>query len=263
MSSGWNPTTLDSVAKLEKELSQLEARGWLFRGQSKARGSLVPSIDRPPLDVASRAAKLELERQSIEIFRRSLKYLTSESERLAMQDDHIALMVLRHYDVPTRLLDWSLSPYVAAFFAADGSRHADGEIWAFDERHYRVEGAKQWKRWPQTTRNGEFHPQLTMFLRDLGEIDWFVCTFYFRDTFPRQFAQKGAFSLTAHFGQDHSVRIATMMGDQAHYRRFRIPAEEKVELLTYLRQTRGISRETLFPDAAGAAQTAAAVFPKV
>jgi hypothetical protein len=173
----WHPRRIGSIAQFENLLGPLTDRRWLFRGQPRVWGSLIPSIDRPPRERPGRVVKLFLERRSIEAFRLNVRTLTNQSERLAITDPHIALMVLRHYDVPTRILDWSLSPHVAAFFAAETCETADGEIWAFDEPLYECEGRKQWDVGPPVTRKGEFHPQYTMFMPNLGLIDWFVCAF--------------------------------------------------------------------------------------
>jgi hypothetical protein len=195
-----------------------------------------------------RAVKLFLERRSIEAFRQNVRRLRNQSERLAMTDPHIALMVLRHYNVPTRIMDWSQSPHVAAFFAANTEETQDAEIWGFDEPLYEVEGLKQWDVGPPVTRNGEFHPQFTMFLPDLGGIDWFICAFYFPDTFPRQHAQHGAFSLTAQFEVDHAHYIARLLQRPDRCLRFIIPASLKADLRAHVRVTQGIETRTLFPD---------------
>ncbi|ELY91195.1 FRG domain-containing protein [Natrinema altunense] len=45
------------------------------------------------------------------------------------------LAIAQHYGLPTRLLDWSFSPLVAAYFATrSGDTEHDGAIWALDYR---------------------------------------------------------------------------------------------------------------------------------
>lgn len=266
MDPEWETTRVSSVGELADILIGLGGRGWLFRGHPTSYGSLIPSIDRPPLDVLARVEKLKLERQSIDTFRAAAKYFAHDGEAAAMADDLIALMVLRHYDVPTRLLDWSGSGLVAAYFAACAHPTCEGEIWAFDRPYYQNEGVKQWRRWPETTLNGsgnpeDFAPQLTAFLPDVPSDYWFVCLFYQRPGFPRQLAQHGAFSMTANFSEDHAPHIARLMGDKARFHRLMIPAAIKSELVAFLREHHGLWRGALYPDSAGAAQTAAALFP--
>lgn len=143
MSHSWNTTILDSEAKALHVLTELRGKRWLCRGQSKRYDGLVPSIDRDILKNLSSLEKLNLERQSIDLFRSTARFFVDQGEQNALTDDIIALMVLRHYKVPTRLLDWSMSPYVAAYFASRHNDTEDGEIWSFDESLYEKEGAKQ------------------------------------------------------------------------------------------------------------------------
>jgi len=262
-SHSWNETTLTSEAESLRVLAELRGKRWLCRGQSKSYGGLVPSIDRQGRDRLSRLKKLSLERQSIDIFQATARSFASVGEALALKDDIVALIVLRHYGVPTRLLDWSKSPYVAAYFAASDPDTEDGEIWSFNEPLYEEEGKKQWQKWPETTSDGtgnhdKFDPTLTAFALD-DPPDWIICGFY-PPSFPRQDAQQGVYTITARFGRDHADSLANIFDDNAHYHRYVVSARLKPKLRRLLREKHGIWRGSLFPDAAGAADTAHKVF---
>jgi len=116
-------------------LEKLENERWASRGQGRPYGRLTPSIDRGWLARVSRRGKLQLERRSIELFRRAAQSF-APGEEGAQGDDFIALMVLRHYGAPTRLLDWTRHPSVAAYFACSPPDDEDGEVWAFDYEAY-------------------------------------------------------------------------------------------------------------------------------
>lgn len=263
MSPAWNTTTLESEAAALQVLSELRSKRWLSRGQSKRYGGLVPSIDRDGRHVLSRIEKLKLERQSIELFRSTARFFADPGERGALGDDIVALMVLRHYGVPTRLLDWTRSPYVSAYFAAESRDDEDGEIWTFDEPLYEELGSNQWKLWPQTTTDhsgsrDRFDAKLTAFTSEEPP-DWFICGFY-TPGFHRQNAQDGAYTMTARLGRDHADAIANLLGESSHYHRYVIRPGLKAELRKFLRENRSIWRGSLFPDSAGAAETASTVF---
>ena len=150
----WNSTTLKSEAEVMRVLTELQGKRWLSRGQADTYKSLIPSIDREGRDMLSRTEMLTLERQSIDIFRSTARFFADEGERTALQSDIGALMVLRHYGAPTRLLDWSQSPFVSAYFAVSENDSRDGEIWSFDYDRYMKKGGEQWRLWPHTTTDG-------------------------------------------------------------------------------------------------------------
>ena len=104
----------------------------MFRGQVKERWGLVPSFTRDlqghNLD---ELAVIRLEHQLVDQFRREAHRELSPS--VIPQRDRVVswIPLMRHFGAPTRVLDWSLSPYVAAYFAVEKDWDADGAVWWF------------------------------------------------------------------------------------------------------------------------------------
>lgn len=98
---------------LKKSKSMTPAK-WIFRGQSY-KEPLMSS-----LEWALKSYKIPLydapkiEKWMIRDFRR--KYEGIDFERVS-EDTFYCLSLMQHYGCPTRLLDWTYSPYIAAFFA--------------------------------------------------------------------------------------------------------------------------------------------------
>lgn len=255
----WTTKKISTEREVFEELVRLQGRRWLSRGQHRPFGGLLPSIDRNGRKKLSRQQKLTLERQSINLFQRTARYLLP-GEESAANDDVSALMVMQQYHVPTRLLDWSISPYIALYFAVDENDKEDGELWCFDELRYEKKGAEQWEKWPKTTVGGKgppahFDAKLTMF-KD-NPPPWFVCQFYPRGQgFPRQNAQQGAYSLTSDFGRDHAEAIGKLLKNHKHCFKYEISKSLKPQLRKVLLEKHNICRGSLFSDTAGAAETA-------
>jgi hypothetical protein len=108
----------------------LSSQRWAFRGQENAAWGLKSSIERLKEDY-SNSFRMEAEEYVRKAFRRRahhyIGYLPREREEL----EWLALM--RHHDAPTRLLDWTKSPYVAMFFAlAKAGEDQTSAVWAID-----------------------------------------------------------------------------------------------------------------------------------
>jgi hypothetical protein len=85
--------------------------------------------------------------------------------------------------------------------------------------------------------------------------DWIICIFY-PTGFLRQNAQDGFYTLTARLGCDHSEVITRLLNDKSRHHRYIVSAKLKPALWKLLRERHGIWRGSLFPDSAGAAETA-------
>lgn len=110
-----------------------EGTHYWFRGQSNSSWQLRPSLYRitQNLNLSDQQA-IELETAALAEFR-SKAHLFVDSSLL----DKVTTLpcwwaLMQHHGAPTRLLDWSTSPYVAAYFAAqqDGSGEP-GAVWGF------------------------------------------------------------------------------------------------------------------------------------
>jgi hypothetical protein len=115
---------------------------YLFRGVSNHDYQLVSSFDRLFPSVVERG---RLSTEMLEAFRQEcLIHMPAE----ILERDDTVLALGQHHGLPTRLLDWSESPYVAAFFALDGALphrmdpqryaaiwvlHLDAPIWNAEE----------------------------------------------------------------------------------------------------------------------------------
>jgi hypothetical protein len=98
---------------------------WIYRGQT-ADWALQTSLERNlkswDIDLA-RAASVEL--RFIRDFRRKYR---GEGQAQANDDLLSCLSLMQHHGAPTRLLDFSYSPYVAARFAI-GQGSKEGTVW--------------------------------------------------------------------------------------------------------------------------------------
>jgi len=105
-----------------------EYRSWAFRGQRDASWPLLSSLSRYLFKYQLHAEAWPIQEERIlRIFRRkAYLYLT----RVPEEDDSLQwLALMQHHGAPTRLLDFTWSPYVAAFFALEKAI-GDSAVWA-------------------------------------------------------------------------------------------------------------------------------------
>lgn len=106
---------------------------YVFRGQANSAWSLKPSLLRLLPSSTQPARAIEIEWGMLEDFKSQAHLhvpagLLPPSLRMSAPAEWWALM--QHYGAPTRLLDWTQSAYVAAYFAVESGWDTDGVLYA-------------------------------------------------------------------------------------------------------------------------------------
>ena len=132
--AGWN-----DLASLVEHFSYFSAHDWLFRGVTDATHELVPKIGRLKTravkeDPVTRIkARVPYRREDELAVFQMFKQQARSHILPAPSTDLEWLAVAQHFGLPTRLLDWTESLFVAAWFAVEkaGAKpsKADSAIW--------------------------------------------------------------------------------------------------------------------------------------
>jgi hypothetical protein len=124
--------TIRSWDEFTKLVPKAQVHSWIYRGQSEEKWPLATTIERAlgRWEINLKNAT-SIEFQLIREFRRRLnlpEYARCHNDTL------FCLALMQHYGAPTRLLDCTYSPYVAAAFAMEQGVKKVPTIWAFHGR---------------------------------------------------------------------------------------------------------------------------------
>ena len=247
-----------------KSIVELDYDDLACRGEAQKYRHMKPKLDRL-IDHAKRAHRLRVERDVCQRFREHAPVHLCDFEREYLETRWLQLVVMQHYGAPTRLVDWTKSPWVAAFFAVSSEAKKDGHIYIF--RRTAMEAAIKsrfskdlddlvWGRRPKDSAISQdawdyAKPNKVLFedepVKAFG--NW-TATFYSRLThFPRLVAQQGLFTFASKPNLDHWALIRDQTAEDDRWD-LTIGAGAKAGILRGLNIT-GINGATLFPGADG------------
>ena len=105
---------VQTIDELMRELNSLP-NNFVFRGQSDAAWGLQSTLERTLGGTWNAQSARKFEDYSLDVFK-SKYHIYSGTEHLP-KSKLSWLSVMQHYGVPTRLIDFTTSPYIALYFA--------------------------------------------------------------------------------------------------------------------------------------------------
>jgi len=259
-----------------KDLPHYQSDNWLFRGQACSQWALRTSLERACQDqyVKTLDEAPALEKRLIREFqRRYHHYVVGRPEPVGIE----WLSIMQHYGAPTRLLDWTYSIYVAAYFAVevpcktDEGKLSDCAIWCVNSNWVRNEGI------PLFEASGKDAKYLKEEDKDKAFQQDFFCSLTDKDNpgpecvLPAQpwklderlTIQKGIFLSPGDVRKSFENNLCKLKGfdDSNNLLKLIIPHPMRSDALSNL-HSMNISRASLFPGLDGFAQSLKIYHPK-
>jgi hypothetical protein len=228
------------------KLNEQGDAGWYIRGQSNELWPLRPSLLRNFGDINVERA-LGIEFGATRRFM-SQYHLHSPSDGID-KSKWSAIgwwMLMQHYSCPTRLLDWTLSPYVALYFAVEQFPESDGAVWFFPSSALETIMENRYGRFDPVSKQLESHDVKAVYPIEATQHN------------NRSASQQAVFTVCTHVLSDHGDIISEAFVGQEHQNplsKVVIPAELKNEFLSRLK-TMNITPSSLFPGLDGLGRAA-------
>jgi len=263
-------TTLSDFLKDSRELQLKANQRIYYRGESKKSHDLLPSIGRKHSFGGMEIKRFEPNQEKNLLHRFRRNYYAHSGKAISEWE---ALLLARHYGLPTRLLDWSASALASLFFACENNPHEDGQLWGMvardQDKHWDIftlikdENTSISKNKILGALSGALHRHADHSLKVIGKLpadsqtDEFVKIIYPILNSPRIVAQGGIFTWHSNPYRALNVDYINVVFkddnlDIKNLYRWIIPWKQKRELLESLDNC-GINKKSLFPDLDGLA----------
>lgn len=254
------PAGLHALIDARMNPAKREGHSIAWRGVGRAEWTLRSTLDRCLFRVVSAEdymAWVGRELAILEDFRVRALAFASQTEAAFLQtlDGPRVWNVMalgRHAGLPTRMVDWSWSPWVAAYFACMEHGDADGCIWWFNQTQLESVLHANWDPWKVPTRqqaygSGGDERALEVRAFDASGHPW-LTKIHHHFMFPRMEAQQGFTTACGQIRKDHNDAMDELPCSETVQRgRIRISAAAKGELMEMLKSYNVDARSLLYP----------------
>ena len=237
-------------ASLKNQLR--DQRDWMYRGQQRLSWRLESSLERA---VREESKRTQTEQTLTFRFRQAVANYLPAGQIPNVHLDLLAAM--QHHGTPTRLLDFTRSPYVAAYFAVeDAVLDEPCAIWAIDEPWCRARADATLRLAGQV---GPDHPTFSWLYQGqtLAQVALVAPAGPFQLS-TRQVAQQALFAVPGDLTLSFEENLRRMLepGESLgeHVKCYQLSGVARGEILRDLRLM-NISRASLYPGLDGFAQS--------
>ena len=227
---------IKSIADLVKHLKVdklKDASSTWYRGHADQSWALESGYERlkePPKETSL-----------VNEFRQNANFLL---DKHTPNNDFDWLILMQHYGVPTRLLDWSESPLVSLYFAVTSKedKDKDGALWVLDPGKLNENTNKIKDPYIPAFEENDYMADFETAKFDSGMCAGLmpIAAIATRNN-PRIQAQLGAFTIS------RSKTPIDKVGDQSHVTKYIIPKDSKLGIAEELRLL-GLGKFQIFPE---------------
>jgi hypothetical protein len=235
---------INTLDDFERKLVDIKSRSIfltpLYRGQSKDSYKLIPSLCRCVQDIVEleqiEPAMTDLFKDEIRSNDLSHRIQLSETDYHKYENDWRWLEQMQHYGLPTRLLDWSIDPYVALYFAVERDYDEVGQFWVY--------------RTLPLDWNHEYR-DFNLYNNDFSFI--INSSFIVEDDYESKIAEQRRAHQSGKFTVQDYARSLMPLEDQDDFKgkliKLTINPESKKQLLKNLDELKNISNKTMYREA--------------
>lgn len=222
----YNVPSVEVLHKLFSCHTSRDGFGFWFRGQANASWELLPTAGRDEY-LLPKSCNRDLGR--------FFEWTQSAVALTELTDSFIEnLAIAQHHGLATRLLDWTLNPLVASYFAASSEPDSDGVIYA-------LESISIDERITHSTCR-----------EVLENYDGVLC-YQPKAINRRLISQRGLFTVHCPPSEPFPVSQSVISTNETNVKRFVISKDLKREIKSML-DNYGVNEATLFPDLDGLAR---------